>query len=63
MNSIALTESKSLRESTLSECTQDKAFEALEKAKALVLAYWKGERLATTVQLNQQESPTLPVLR
>lgn len=50
---LALTESKALRNSELSKYSNDKALESLNKAKALVMALWKGENLATTKQLSE----------
>jgi hypothetical protein len=38
----------SVRDSQLSSFTQEKALNALNKAKSLVMAYWHGETLAST---------------
>jgi hypothetical protein len=50
-NNLALTESQSLRDDKLQSVSNDQALEAINKAKSLVMASWKGENLATVVQL------------
>lgn len=50
-SNLALTESKSLRDDKLHDVTHDKALEVINKAKALMMAAWKGENLATVAQL------------
>lgn len=48
---LALIESKSLRDDKLNEVSNEKALESLNKAKALIMAFWKGENIATTAQI------------
>lgn len=48
---LALIESKSLRDDKLNEISNEKALESLNKAKALIMAFWKGENIATTAQI------------
>lgn len=60
---LALTESKTLRNSKLSEYSNNKAFEAMSKAKALVMAFWKGENIATTEQLAEYYEVSEDVIR
>ena len=48
---LALIESKSLRDDKLNEISNEKALESLNKAKALIMAFWKGENIATTTQI------------
>jgi hypothetical protein len=51
MNNLALTESKTLRNDKLQSLSNDQALDAINKAKSLVMAAWKGENLATVAQL------------
>lgn len=48
---LALIESKSFRDDKLNEISNEKALESLNKAKALIMAFWKGENIATTAQI------------
>ena len=48
---LVLTESQSARISAMAEVTNDRATEALNKAKALVMASWQGTGIATTEQM------------
>ena len=51
MDSLALVESKSLRNEYLGKYTDDRALEVINKTKALVMAFWEGKNIATTKQL------------
>ena len=48
---LALTESKSLRDVKINQIPNGKALDLLNKAKALVMALWKGESVCTTAQI------------
>jgi hypothetical protein len=48
---FALTESVSLRNQSLKDFSHEKALVTLNKAKALVTAFWQGENVATTAQI------------
>ncbi len=49
--SIALTESASLRSQQIDRYSNDDSLDTLSKAKALVMAVWKGQKVATTEQI------------
>jgi hypothetical protein len=51
LNHSALVESKTIRSGVLCDRTDEQAIEALNKAKAIVLAVWQGEGYATTEQV------------
>jgi hypothetical protein len=51
IHNLALCESQSLRNQSIKDFSQDKALEALSKAKALVMAVWQGTGIATTEQI------------
>lgn len=49
--SIALTESATLRTQQINRYSNDEALDSLCRAKALVMAVWRGEKVATTEQI------------
>lgn len=51
MNELILLESRTARQDRLSGVNDDKALEAINKAKALLMAMWQGTGIATTEQM------------
>lgn len=51
MNTLALIESKSLRNEYLGKYTDDRALDVICKAKALIMSVWEGKNVATTKQI------------
>jgi hypothetical protein len=48
---LVLLESRTAREDRLSDVTDDRALETINKAKALLMASWQGTGIATTAQM------------
>lgn len=51
LTDLALIESRSVRDSQLANLSPERALETMNKAKALLMASWKGEGIATTRQM------------
>ncbi len=51
MNELVLLESRTARQDRLTDLDDTYALETINKAKALLMAMWKGESIATTAQM------------
>ena len=60
---LVLVESRSARNSQISDVSDERALETLNKAKALVMALWNSKEIATSVQLAQYFDVSEDVVR
>jgi hypothetical protein len=51
MNELVLLESRTARQDRLTDISDDRAIETINKAKALLMASWQGTGIATTAQM------------